>query len=308
MRFFGVLTSFLSICLLTAAGCNQSAESNPVGTAKQENVSDNGLSVNGLSVNGLSVNGLRIGSSGGNGLGSNGLTATTGLATTDFANWFSNNSEADVLMTYIVKCALPSGQTLSYTPTGTSTTYTWDGELGLASNWTSGKAPTVAEKQVVSACLAAHVNKFGVSVPISILGLDGNGSAIPYTSQELTDYPVTEGCFFGNLFDTIAPVKVGNDGLSYASSESGRRMCAASGSDALGCGLAWVGSCSTYCTKDSTNTYYVSCTYSGVTYKPITTRIVSEVYTCGDDQCQVSEKCGTGSTPDNCGFDCGACP
>lgn len=187
MRIFGVLTSFLSICLLTAAGCNQPAESDPVGTVEQESVSDNGLSVNGLgtnglSVNGLSVNGLRIGSSSGNGLGSNGLTATTGLATTDFANWFADNPEADMVMRYIVKCALPSGQTLSYTPAGTSTTYTWDGELGLASSWSSGNAPTLAEKQVVSACLAAHVNKFGVSVPISVLGLDGSGSPIPYTS------------------------------------------------------------------------------------------------------------------------------
>jgi hypothetical protein len=69
-----------------------------------------------------------------------------------------------------------------------------------------------------------------------------------------------------------------------------------------------VGSCSTYCTKDSTNTFYTSCTYNGTTYRPITTRMKSsDIYTCGDGVCQATEHCGTGTTPSSCAADCGSC-
>jgi hypothetical protein len=70
-----------------------------------------------------------------------------------------------------------------------------------------------------------------------------------------------------------------------------------------------VGSCESFCTLDATGTQYTSCTYNGVTYKPLTTRISpADIYTCGDHVCQFTEHCGTGTTADNCGVDCGACP
>ena len=48
---------------------------------------------------------------------------------------------------------------------------------------------------------------------------------------------------------------------------------------------------------------------NGIQYKVLTTRLrPSDVYTCGDGVCQVSEHCGTGQTADNCGLDCGPCP
>jgi hypothetical protein len=261
---------------------------------------DNGLSLNGLSLNGLSLNGLSL----------NGLSLN-GLSTSSFSSWFQGDPTVrDEVMQYVVACAVPSGQTRTYTDPHTHITYTWSGRLGLASSWASGSAATTTELQVVSACVAAHANKYGVHVNISLLGMDGTGNSIPYTSQELTDYSVKEACFFGNLFDGSTGIFGGNDGLSLRSTQSSPRVCGLSGSiNASQCPpLVYVGSCSTYCTKDPTNTFYTSCTYNGTTYRPITTRMKpADIYTCGDGVCQSTEHCGSGTTPDSCAADCGSC-
>jgi hypothetical protein len=70
-----------------------------------------------------------------------------------------------------------------------------------------------------------------------------------------------------------------------------------------------VGSCEQLsCTLDRESNFYRTCTYNGIPYKALTTRLhPSDVYTCGDGVCQVSERCGTGQTADNCGLDCGPC-
>lgn len=255
-------------------------------------VTGNGLSLNGLSLNGLSLNGLSF-----NGLSFN------GLSTTSFRDWFEADPTLhDEVMKYVVACAVPSGESRTYTnPSGIS--YTWNGSLGLATSWSSGQTATTAEEQVVSACLAAHANKYSLHVTISLLGLDGVGNPIPFTSQELTDYSVREACFFGNLFDGSTGAFGANDGLSLASDESTARACGIPNSEGQSqCApMAYAGSCSQHCTRDATNTYYTSCTYNGATYRPLTTRINPvDIYRCGDGVCQVTESSGT------CAADCGA--
>ncbi len=269
----------------------------------QELGSDNGLSVNGLSVNGLSVNGLSV----------NGLSVN-GLSTQDFQTWFQTDPTLSAnVMHYVVLCAVPNGQTRTYMDTSTGTTYTWSGELGLAPGWASGQPVTLAEQQVVSACLAAHVNKYGVHISISVLGRDATGQVIPYTASELTSHSVREACLFGNLF-TNGGIYVGSDGAQLTSSESSTRECTLGGApgtaQAANCApLTPVGACGTYCTLDATGTYYTSCTYNGVTYQPITTRLEpQDIYQCGDGVCELTESCGTSNTYDSCQADCGACP
>jgi hypothetical protein len=68
------------------------------------------------------------------------------------------------------------------------------------------------------------------------------------------------------------------------------------------------GDCAALCRKvRASDPYYASCTYEGVAYEPITTRIdQASIYRCGDGVCQPSESCGTGNEYDNCS-DCGAC-
>jgi hypothetical protein len=69
-----------------------------------------------------------------------------------------------------------------------------------------------------------------------------------------------------------------------------------------------VGNCGLFCTLDASLTYYTSCTYNGVTYQPLTTRMrPADVYRCGDGVCQRTESCGVGVNYNNCSLDCGAC-
>ena len=287
-----LLCAMATGCGTTEPGVGETAES--TGTQDSALASTNGLSTNGLSTNGLSTNGLST-----NGLSTNGM----------FGSWFSEDpSRGDQVMKYIAFCALPSGQSLSYSHGGK--TYTWTGLLGLAPGWAGGATATVAEQQVVSACLAAHVNKYGVHVDISVLGRSATGAVIPTTSEELAMFGQKEGCFFGNLF-TNEGLFAANDAPYLNYDESTVRTCGLSSwsgdADCLPA-VRHVGQCSTYCTLDTSRNSYSRCTYNGKAYRPITTRIrASDIYTCGDGVCQLSESCGTGTTPDSCAADCGAC-
>jgi hypothetical protein len=267
----------------------------------------NGLSPNGLAFNGLAFNGLAF-----NGLAFNGL-AFNGLSTAEFTAWFQTDPAlGNRVMRYVVQCAVPAGQTRSYTAPATGITYTWTGNLGLAPDWAHGSPATEAEQQLISACLAAHTNKFGVRVPISVLGRDAHGEAIPYTKEELEDFKEKEACFFGNLF-TGEGVYTGNDGRMMHHNNSSARACARSDEkddDRQPCLpiLRIRSKCDKYCEKDADKEFYATCTYGGVTYRALTTRMrTAEVFKCGDGVCQYTESCGTGDDPDNC-RDCGPCP
>ncbi|WP_224249961.1 hypothetical protein [Hyalangium gracile] len=301
-----VVPPLMVLLVSLAAGCGMPEESTDTSWQPEQQLQevegDNGLSVNGLSVNGLSVNGLSV-----NGLSVNGLSATS------FQSWFQGApAQANSVMSYVVLCAAPAGQTFTYTDATTGQGYSWSGKLGLAPGWASGLPATVAEQQVVSACLAAHVNKYGVHVSISMLGRNGDGQTIPYSSLELSTHARREACLFGNLF-TGQGIYVGNDGPALSSTQSSSRACTladgVNSARAAECSpLTPVGSCDSYCTLDPSGTFYTSCTYNGVTYQPLTTRLRSQdIYECGDGICQVTESCGTSNTYDSCQVDCGAC-
>jgi len=300
---YGVLTSML-LPLMACGPLEETVEQEaPLSRSEQAQKADNGLSLNGLSLNGLSLNGLSL----------NGLSLN-GLSTQAFKDWFNANpAQSDELMRYVVRCAVAHKETRSFTSQVTQTTYTWSGELGLAPNWASGAAPTVAEQQVISACLAAHVNTHGVNMPISVLGLKGNGTPIPIEKDELNIFDKTEACFFGNLFNGEG-LYAGNDRSSLSPQQSTSRRCALSpmlsGTDPACPPVTRVGRCEALsCQMDSSSKYYTRCTFNGVVYRPLTTRIRSaDIASCGDGICQVTESCGTGFTPDSCRADCGTCP
>ncbi len=296
--------------LLAGAGCGPAVELGQAGVTTDELAADNGLSPNGLSQNGLSQNGLSQNGLSQNGLSQNGLSQN-GLGS-GFSIWFNQNpAVSSAVMRYLVHCAVASGQVRTWTNPVSGTAYSWTGELGLAPNWATGSSATVAEQQVITACLAAHVNKYGVQVPISVLGKSAKGVEVPYTSKELASYNVSEACFFGNLFQDRAAVFVGLDHPALDQNHSTARAC---GIDNLMVAsecppMLVVGDCLKLCTKaKASDPYYATCTYQGVAYKPITTRMdQAYIYKCGDGVCQVSESCGTGNTYDNCGLDCGPC-
>ncbi|WP_224248105.1 hypothetical protein [Hyalangium gracile] len=265
-------------------------------THEQELAGENGVTLNGVTLNGVTLNGL----------------AMNGLGTADFAGWFAQDTALNsMVMKYVVKCAAPAGQSRSYQDASTGTTYTWQGSLGLAPDWASGQQMTEAEQQLVSACLAAHVNKYGMHVPLSVLGRTARQQPIAYSSEELQTFRRREACFFGNLF-TGEGVFAGTDGLYLNDWESSTRACGLTtleGAQVSQCSpIVHVESCDELCTLDPSGLFYTECTYNGRTYLPLTTRIrPEEISVCGDGVCQVSESCGTGSEANNCMTDCGAC-
>ena len=276
---------------------------------KQAVTTTNGLSVNGLSVNGLSVNGLSVNGLSVNGLSVNGL-ALNGLLSLTFRDWFeAEPSTRNSVMKYIVLCAVPAGQTRTYTSLVSGLTYSWPGQFGLAPTWSQGLPAPEVEQQLVTACLAAHANKYGINIPISVLGRNSQGQAIPYTVTELATYPEDEACFFGNAFND-AGIFTANARFFLRASESTARACGLSSRHgSTDCPpIVHVGSCREFCTMDPTRNFFAQCTYNGVSYKALTTRIRSQdIYNCGDGVCQFTESCGTGGTYDNCGVDCGPC-
>ncbi len=308
--------SLLGVALLLSSlsGCGKVDERPPVeqilAAKKQAMKEFNGLTMNGLGTNGLGTNGL----------GTNGL-GTNGLASAEFSTWFQKDPELGAeVMKYFVYCAVPTGETRTYVDMASGTIYSWRGGLGLAPDWSEGMPATVDEQQIISACLAAHANKYGAHVPISVLGRDARGEVIPYTDEELKDFRQKEACFFGNLFNGEG-VFSGNDGPRMHRNHSSARFCALTdGSDFKDDDLEDDErcapmrrirhlKCNKLCEQDPEKKFYSTCTYKGVTYRTITTRMrKDEFFKCGDGICQYTEQCGTGDTPDNCGRDCGPCP
>jgi hypothetical protein len=275
--------------------------------ASMDGRAPNGLVINGLVINGLGPHGLAV-----NGLASHGL-GSVGLNSPSFINWFSQNPALnDTVMRYVVFCAANSGEQRGFVNPYTGITHTWNGGLGLAQRWAEGSPATLAEQQVMSACLAAHVNTYGRHVQISLLGEKANGQPIPIAPGELAEYSTREACFFGNLFNGEG-LYAGNDRNSLSPESSTPRRCGLSrtlsGTDPECSPITRVGSCEQLaCTMDPQSNYYRTCTYNGIQYKTLTTRLhPADVYTCGDGVCQVSERCGTGQTANSCGLDCGPC-
>lgn len=310
MRSQNLRTHILTMVPVALAACLALTGCGPLTPAERAEgqglSAQNGLSPNGLSMNGLSMNGLSM-----NGLSMNGLSMN-GLSTTAFSTWFNNNVVlGDVVMQYLVRCAVPAGQSRTWTNPSTSVAYTWAGLFGLAPGWAGGAAATTTEQQVITACIASHVNKYGVHVSISVEGKSSTGTAIPLEADELTTYSVKEGCFFGNLFNGDG-VFVGLDHTAWDSRYSSARACAFDykhGASTDCPPIQVVDDCSRICTQDYGKSYYASCYQNGKSYKAITTRLRSQdIYTCGDGVCQFTEHCGSGSTWDSCKADCGLCP
>jgi hypothetical protein len=259
------LALLVALSLLSGLGCGpmEAPEQGNLDHQRQAHSSANGLAMNGLAMNGLAMNGLAM----------NGL-AMNGLASASFSKWFQKDPAlADMVMHYLVRCAVPSRQSRTYTNPKTGQVYTWEGSLGLAPGWAGGSPASVAEQRIITACLAAHANRFGLHLTLSLLGRGADGANIPFTPSELKKYPIREACFFGNLF-TREGVFVGVDVDTLGVDNITTRAC----QDNNCAPLVLVGTCQQYCTQDSSGPFYRGCSYKGTTYPPLTTRLHQEDY------------------------------
>jgi hypothetical protein len=171
----------------------------------------NGLVGNGLVGNGLVPNGLVGNSLIGNALVGNSLIGNSftnngyqingeqvtlfgfTLSAVDSIREANPDNTLDELIPYLVHCALPPWKSWIGTLNGEETEI-W-GVLGLAADLDElPMLPT--QQQLVSACLLSSVNYFGVHVEISTRNYPSAGA----TKDEMKDFKMFEGAFFGDVF------------------------------------------------------------------------------------------------------------
>lgn len=190
------------------------------------------LSTNKLSANKLSANKLSANKLGAFALNKVGTIANSLIATLDGRE----------VMSYLASCALDAGTTLSASYGGK--TYTFPGAVGLAPAWNT-RAPTLSERRWVSACILARTNAYGITVPLS---LRGNHPKLGSTLTENLTYKLTEGGFYGDLFDPTGPKQYACvselRNLDLDVSTQQLRACAiSSNGTTTGCGFTYTGKC-----------------------------------------------------------------
>jgi hypothetical protein len=190
--------AFVALALVSASGCgekegNEGEEA--LGALESSITSINRLTMNHLQASSLGVTKLST-----EALSIDGLT----LAQNDL---LKSKNRRDVL-TYLVKCALPVGTTLSGSSGGKS--YTFSGLIGLAPEWLN--APLSASGgHWVSGCILAHINGYNDEVHIS---LRGDHPALATSAAERAAYGVEEMSFYGDIFGQ-------DDDLLYACAGEG---------------------------------------------------------------------------------------
>jgi len=208
-------------------------------------LSRNAMAWNGISLNGISLNGISLNALDANTLDTGNFDAMTAPGPTgDLARQF---------IRYAVGCAFLPSQTFSFSYTdtlGIVHDMEYRGELGVVPSWATGSLD-VQGQQLVTACLAARVNYYEVSVTIS-----ARSSLEPLktlsSDAEVVDYPDVEGAFWGNMFAADPFIVSCYHGSTVTNSRTYQRDCATGHVDESGavvdCGpIQVVGPCSSYC-------------------------------------------------------------
>jgi hypothetical protein len=154
------------------------------------------------------------------------------------------SQEGRELLQYVISCALREDQATPFGQADASRSF--QGSLGLAPDWTR-RAPTLSEKQLVSACLLARTNYFGVPVQLSLRSEHSDIPGLQSTPTEKQKFSRHEATFFGNILDEPPQAFVcAGDTNSDRSEwlEGLRRVCSIHHKDGLTpCGFTFVGAC-----------------------------------------------------------------
>jgi hypothetical protein len=211
----------------------------------------NALTANALTANALTANALTA-----NALTANALTANALTANALTANGLKDPL-ARQLLKYVVSCALDDDQSIKMSIDGKS--YTFDGSLGLATEWgkKGGKCDESCQRWV-SGCVLSRVDFLGVEQIISIRGAD---EALRPSWKEFFQYTEAEATYFGNIFTEGRPM--------YACLAPGKsqipRVC---GPSLDNCPMTVVGSCAKACSYQQLTGGFVDCSSTGKARKP----------------------------------------
>lgn len=233
---------------VVVAGC---AASDPtLGTTESHVETQNRLATNRLATNRLATNRLAT-----NRLATNGLEDAQTIA--DLKTMASDEGGRE-LLTYMVSCALPEGQSISVdTDAGT---YTFDGLIGITPDWVNAPLSTT-DQRWLSACLLARVNYYGVTVHIS---MRGDSPALAITPEEGADYPLYEGAFWGNLFvdgpqDKNACISQFKSTAEQSGDLALRQCTTSSGDGTTWCDFTYAGVCEDVCSGTNDGNGFSSC-------------------------------------------------
>lgn len=200
----GIIVAIVGVIIpasVALVGCGRCTGSSPAKPSL--GVTSNAITMNALTTNALTTNADRMADLLSSALESDSFAPGTALGE---ALWDPN---AQQLMTYLVSCALPAGQSVTWQPPATTppvAPITFEGALGLCPQWrTDGVESDAACQELVSSCLLARNNALGVEVPISIRGFDTRGGyfgagTLDNGDPEFEAFPWREGSFYGNMF------------------------------------------------------------------------------------------------------------
>jgi hypothetical protein len=227
-----------------ATGC---AVSDPSLSSTESHVeAANRLATNRLATNRLATNRLAT----------NGLSDATSIA--DLKEMASDEGGRE-LLTYMVSCALPEGQSITVETDDAS--YTFDGLLGLTPTWVDTPL-SLADRHWLSACLLARVNYYGVTVHLS---MRGDTEALATTDDEVAKYSQYEGAFWGDLFADGDQIKNACESqLKSTNPQTGDmplRQCTVPTGDGTTtwCDFAAAGTCENVCSGTNGGNGYASC-------------------------------------------------
>lgn len=258
------------------------------GSRTQAIVTNNKLTANKLTANKLTANKLTA-----NKLTANRLADGTLSFNSAAGDGIESTADGREVLQYLSTCSLAEQDILTVTYDGV--TYQYPGLLGLAPEWTT-RALTESEKQMVSACLFAHVNAYGVSVPISVRAY----GVLSAEMAEMSAYRVYEGSFFGMGFvsegEAIKWYSCQGDDAEVAlelSSDRALRAC----TDSTGeCEIESLGRCRDVCDTRTPDHGWSGCWAYGVRYaQTISTYLRSDM--AGVAVCGTLQSCGLESEP-----------
>lgn len=176
-----------TLAFASLIGC--AVDEGDFGSTSQSIVVNNRIAANRIAANRIAANRIAANRIAANRIAANRLTLSPA------GDDLIETADGREVLTYIVSCALKEGTVLVGTDSN-GVEYEFFGEVGLAPQWIDHPLNNRG-KGWISACLFARVNNHDVAVPVS---LRGPSHALATTADELANWTIQEGAFYGQYF------------------------------------------------------------------------------------------------------------
>lgn len=169
-------------------------------------------------------------------------------------------ADGRAMFTAIVGCALPAGQSV------VANGLTYNGAIGVASQWKTA-VPTTASQRWTTACVLARTSSVGLAVNVSVR----HDSFAPLLAggAEIASYPTSVGGFYGNIFQA-APVNYACGTVAWPAGNTLTDCARTVNGVTTVCGFTWTGLCPAVAGPCVDKTApYAGCTGAATTYAEV---------------------------------------